>query len=178
RRAAPPLDRLEAARGEPEQVGDGLVLAGLTQLLDRYLEWVVVRDSRGRLDHLGQRPVGDALAVGQRTADEHRRAFEPFEELSREPALPDAGIAVDREQVGATVSAGARVGVLEQLELGFSSDQRRRDCGSRWRAVEDAGRPPSPDPVAEALDVERTDVLGLHPWAREAVGVWTDQHLP
>ena len=46
------LDRLEHARGKPEQVGHGLVLAEGAQLLDRDVERVVVRDPGGALDHL------------------------------------------------------------------------------------------------------------------------------
>ena len=94
------LDRLEHARGEAEQVGDGLVLAARAELLDRLLDRVVVGDPGRRLDHLGERPVGDALAVRQTAAGEHGRALEPGDELADEPALADAGLAVDRERGG------------------------------------------------------------------------------
>ena len=59
--------RLEHAGGEAEQVGDGVVAAAGAQLLDRLLHRVVVGDAGGDLDHLGERPVRDALAVRQRS---------------------------------------------------------------------------------------------------------------
>ena len=82
------LDRLEHADREAEQVGDRLVLAVRAQLRPRLVERVVVGDPRGRLDHLGERPVRDALAVREAAAGEDGRAFEPGDELAREPALP------------------------------------------------------------------------------------------
>ena len=81
--AALALDGLEHAGGEAEQVGDRLVRAALAELLDRDLERVVVGDARRVLDHLGERPVRDALAVGQRAPGEDRRALERLEELAR-----------------------------------------------------------------------------------------------
>src|SRR5205823_556855 len=90
----------------------------------------------------------------------------PLDPFAREPALTDARVTVDREQMRAAVSDGAFVGVLQELELGLASDQRRRDPAARRCSVENRLSPPSPNPVAEALDVERTDVLGLYPSAR------------
>ena len=62
------LDGLEHARCEAKQVGHGLVLAEGPQLFDRDVERVVVRNAGGALDHLGERPVGDALAVREAAA--------------------------------------------------------------------------------------------------------------
>ena len=69
--AALGLDPLEHADGEREQVCDRVVAALGAQLRDRLLDRVVVRDPGRDLDHLGERPVRDALAVGKRAADEH-----------------------------------------------------------------------------------------------------------
>ena len=102
------LDGLEHADGEPEQVGDRLVLAAVAQLLLRVVERVVVGDAGRRLHHLRERPVRDAFAVRQAAADEHGRALEPGDELAREPALPDAGVAVDREERARGVSRTVR----------------------------------------------------------------------
>ena len=74
--AALGLDRLEHADGEREQVGDRVVAALGAQLRDRLLDRVVVRDPGRDLDHLGERPVGDALAVGKRAAGEDARALD------------------------------------------------------------------------------------------------------
>src|SRR5205814_10151877 len=132
------LARLRHAGVEPEQVGDRLVLARLAQLLDGYLERIVVGDPGRRLDHLRERPVGDALTVWQRTSGQHSRSFQPLDELAREPALADAGAAVDREQVRAAVSNGAFVGAPEEFELSLAPDERRGDAAPSRRPV-DAG---------------------------------------
>ncbi len=124
-RAALPFERLEHAGGQTEHVGDGLLLAALAELRERLLERVVVGDARGRLDHLRQWPVGDALAVREASAAQDARALEPVDELPREAALPDAGLAEDREQMCTTVADRARERVLEQLELRFAPDERR-----------------------------------------------------
>ncbi len=101
------LDRREDPGGEPEQVGDGLDLARRAQLLEGLLGRLVVADAGRRLDHLGHGPVGDALAVGERAAEEGAHALERGGELADEPALADAGIAVDREEVRAPVADAA-----------------------------------------------------------------------
>ncbi len=123
--AALVVERVEHARGEPEQVGDLLVLAEDHQLLLRLGAVVVVGDPGGGLHHLGERPVGDALAVREAAPDEHRRALERGDELAREPALAHAGLAVERDEVGAAVADGALVRVAEQLELALAADERR-----------------------------------------------------
>src|SRR5439155_18142011 len=124
-----------------------------------------------------ERPVGDALAVRQRTSGQHSRSFQPLDELAREPALADAGVAVDREQVRAAVSNCAFVGVLEEFELSLAPDERRGDTAPSRRPVEDGADAPGPNSLAEALDVERADVFGLQAVARQPVGVGADQHL-
>ena len=124
--AALAFDRLEHANRETEQVGDRLVLARVAQLLERLLDRVVVGDAGRGLDHLGDRPVGHALSVREAAAPEHGCALEPVDELAREPALANAGLAVERDERRASVSDGAGVRVLEQLELGLAADERRR----------------------------------------------------
>ncbi len=130
--AALALERLEHPGREPEHVRD-LVGAALFELLERLLEGIVVGDACGGLDHLGERPVGDALAVWQAAAGEDARALEPVDELARETALADAGLAEDREQVRALVAHGAGEGVGEELELRLAADERRSRAGrAHW----------------------------------------------
>ena len=171
--------------GEPEQVGDGLVLAEGAQLLDRDVERVVVDDPGRALDHLGQRPVGDALAVGQAAAREHGRALERLAELAREPALADPGLAVDREEVRAAVAEGAVVGVLPAARarsrgptsgaccacgrepLGRSSPARARPRSARSRPFSSTGPTsststrPERQPVRGRADQELPGLGGL-----------------
>src|SRR5205823_7990714 len=104
---------------ESEQLCDRLVAATLDQLLLRRLHRIVVRDAGRRLDHLGQRPVRDALAVGQRPPGEDRRPLDPGEELPDQTALADARLAVDREDVRPAVADRTSERVLEELELGL-----------------------------------------------------------
>ena len=69
------LGGAEHAERDREQVGDGLALAAEAELLERLRRRRVVGDPGGRLDHRGERPVGDALAVRQRAAAERRHAL-------------------------------------------------------------------------------------------------------
>ena len=57
------VDRFEHAGGETEKIGDGIGRAARAELFDRDIERVVVGDVGRALDHLGERPVRDALAV-------------------------------------------------------------------------------------------------------------------
>ena len=78
-------------RRQPQHVRDRLLGAALAELLERLLERVVVGDARCRLDHLCERPVRDALAVGERATDEAARALDAVDELAGEAALADPG---------------------------------------------------------------------------------------
>ncbi len=64
-RAALSLESFEHAGGETEHVRDGLLLAAFAELRERLLERVVIGDPGRGLDHLGKRPVRDALSVGE-----------------------------------------------------------------------------------------------------------------
>ena len=158
-RAALALERLQHPGGEAEHVGDGLLLAALPELREGLLERVVVGDPRGGLDHLRERPVRDAFAVGKAAAGEDARALEPVDELAREPALPHAGLAEDREEVSAAVSDRPRERVLEQLELRLAPDERcarAERAGGAFDRVHDAPRAQRP---VQPLELERTGVL-------------------
>ena len=158
-RAALSLERLHEPCRETENVRDGLLGAALAQLLERLLERIVVRDAGRGLHHLAERPVRDALAVRQRTAHEHARPLDPVEELAREAALSDAGLAVDREEVRATVAQAAVERVLEQLELGVATDERCARADRTARAVEHVHDPPRAEVAVDALELERAGVL-------------------
>ena len=138
-RRAVALERLEHARREPEQVGDRLVLAAGLELLERLLDRVVVRDPGDSLDHLGERPVRDALPVRESAALQHRRALEPVDELARQAALADTGLAVDREQVGAPVADGPVERVRQAARAPTRGRSAARGCSRtsrptlRWR---------------------------------------------
>src|SRR4029077_19691069 len=119
-----------------EEVCNGLVLARLPELLVCALQRVVVGDSGRSLDHLGHRPIGHAFSVGEAAAAEHRRAFEPVDELPREPALAYPGLAVQRDEGRVAVANGRLEGVLEQVELGLAADERRLERPHRAARLE------------------------------------------
>ena len=64
---------------------------------------VALEDAGLRLDHLAERPEGDAVAVGQAAAlppgDQVRRALDRLEELEHEPALADPRHADERDEL-------------------------------------------------------------------------------
>src|SRR5207247_8954428 len=108
-------------------VGGGAGAAGGPKLADGLLDRIVVGDTRRDLDHLGERPVGDPLAVREAAAGEDRRSLDTGQELAREAALADTWVAVDREEVGTLVALCAREGVGKQLDLLLPPDERRAD---------------------------------------------------
>ena len=171
------LHRGQDPGGQAQQVGDRLDLAGGAQLLERLLGRVVVGDACSSLDHLGQRPVRHPLAIRERPAGEHRGAVEARDELAREPALPDTGVAVDGEEVRAAVAKGAVVRVREQLELGVAPHERSLESAPPRRPLAHADGLPRPHGRAAPLQLERTDVLRLDAVVRQPVGAGADQDL-
>ena len=94
------------------------------------LDVVGLEDACLRLDHLGERPEADALAVGKRAAlapeDELGvllAAFDRGHQLTDEAALPDAGDADERDELGRFLKSRARERALQQLELAFAADE-------------------------------------------------------
>ena len=176
-RAPLALERLEHSGGEAEHVRDRLLLAARAQLLEGFLERVVVGDPGRRLDHLRERPVRDALAVREAASGEDARALDAVRELAREPALPDARLAVDREQVRAAVPHGPRVRVVEELELRVAAHERRARTDRPRAAVERVEDAPGAVRGTEASQLERAGILEHEAAAREAVRRGAEQDL-
>ena len=146
-----------------EQVGDRLVLAatrGASSAPSSSGSSSVMPAEAFTISASGQYVTPSPY--GQAAAEEHGRALEAGDELAREAALPDAGIAVEREERRAAVANRAREGVLEQLELALAADERRRE----------AARSARPAPTTQttrcaatgfspAAQVERADRLEL-----------------
>ena len=130
-----------------EQVGDRVALAARAQLLERLADRVVVGDARGRLDHLGERPVRHALAERQGAAPKDRRALDALDELVDEAALADAGLAEDGDEVRAAVADRARERVLSSCS---SISRPTNGAAASARCVCDATS--SELPAAERLD--------------------------
>jgi hypothetical protein len=177
-RASLTLERLHEARGQPEDVRDGLLRTALAKLLERLLERVVVRDTRRGLDHLRKRPVRHAFPVRQRAAHENARTLDAVEELACDAALPDSGLPVDGEEVRATVADGAVEGVLEEIELRLASDERGARAQGSPRAVEHVDHPPGPKRPVDPLQVLRPDVLDDEAARGKPVRRGPDEDLP
>ena len=175
--ASLPFERFEHSGGEAEDVGDGLLLAALTQLRECLLEWVVVGDPGRGLDHLGERPVRDALAVGQAAPRENAGALETVHELAGETALADPGLAEDGEEVRAPVPNGARERVLEELELGLTADERRAWTPGTGGPVDRVHETPGSESGAHALQLQGAGVLDHQACACEAIRGGPDQDL-
>ena len=101
----------------------------LGQLPFGFLGAVRLEQARLRLRHLGQRPVGHAVAVGKRAAlapvEEVGVRVDSALELVDEAALADPGHADERHQLRRTLLPRPREGPREQLELALAPDQRR-----------------------------------------------------
>ena len=176
-RAALAFERLHQPCRQPEDVRHGLLGAAFAELLERLLERIVVGDARSGLDHFAEGPVGDALAIRQRTPHEHARSLDAVEELACEPALSHAGLAVDREEVRAAVPQTAVERVREELELCLPSDEWRARAEPTYRAVEHVHQPPGSKWPVDALQLERAGVLDDEACCREPVRGRADQDL-
>jgi hypothetical protein len=85
---------------------------------------VVVEHAGLGLRDLCQRPEGDAVAGGE-TAAAHHAGLRGGGEFRHEPALADARIPVDRDQVRAPLARDAAQQAGKELELGVAADDRR-----------------------------------------------------
>ena len=174
--AALAVDCFEDAARQAEQVGHRLRRAAVAKLLDRDVERIVVGDVGRALHHLGQGPVGDALAVREAAALEDGRAFERGEELVHHAALADARLSVDGEEMRAPVADGPGERVLEELDLVVPPDERR-DRDPCRRAAVGADRDPDPDGLLAAPDLDGADIVDLDPAERQPVHARADQDL-
>ena len=176
--AALGFDPLEHAHGEGEQVGHRVVTATGAELGHGFVDRVVVRDPGRDLDHLCEGPVRDALAVRERAAGENCRAFHAVRELTREAALADARLAVDREEMRATVADHASKRVVQQLELVLAADEARRYRLDAPVVLGDALELPHGERIVEPLQLEEAALLGVHDRQRQPARKRADQDLP
>ena len=123
-----------------------------------------------RLDHLGERPVRDALAVREAAARRARsRPRAPAMNSRARRLLPTPGLAVDRERGARGGRGAARSKVFcEQVELGVAADRAARRS-ARARAARPSRRRPRARPrsARRGRELERADVLDLDPAERE-----------
>ena len=137
---------------------DPAIEAGV-ELRDRLLGARLLGDPEPLADHLGQRPVGDPVAVGQAATGVKEEvvceAVGVVVELPAKPGLADARRPGDSHQArDATVEAGVEE-VLDQPQVGVATHEWRLQallalCAPD--AADDARRPPEADRLVLALE--------------------------
>ena len=168
--APPQAEQLREARLDERalvRVGDVLARASRAASSSAGLPAPRPRGSGAHAHHLGERPVRDALAVGEAAAamppDGVGDAVDVLLELPAEPRLADAGDAGDRRRAARLRSSARRVEqLLDEAQLAVAADERRLETGRlRWppRAGDDAQRAPQPDRLGLALELVLARVL-------------------
>ena len=163
-------------------VGDVLGERGL-KLLARGGAVLPLDDLEAATDHLGQRPEGQAGAVGETAplmpptllVD----AVDVLEELPQQPRLPQSGFANDRDQLRATLRGTDLGGVDDQPEFTISSDERGLEPDAAQRAAgprHHAQRRPSMNGLRPSLDLMVTGFLVDNRRLGSAVGDVIHQH--
>ncbi len=111
---------------------EDVLLEGGAQLLGDCRGLVVLDDAAAHPDHVGQRPVGDALAVREAAAavpvDRRRDAVEVLVELPAEARLADAGDAGDRDEMRLSLVGAEVKQVLDLAQLAIASDEGRLEA--------------------------------------------------
>ena len=95
----------------------------------RILSRIVVGQPGDRLEDLGERPVGDALAVREAATDEDACAVEPPDQLADKAALAHSGLAVDGHEVGSPLGDDTLLQPEEELEFPVTTDERGAHAG-------------------------------------------------
>ncbi len=138
----------------------------------------------GLAHHLHQRPVGDALAVGQATPGEHGRPVRHGRaELADHPGLADARRAQHGEQVAGAFLDHGLEGVLQPAAFPVTPDDRGGEAVGRGPAAGTRGRVDQPDQsvhpqrVALALDDQGAERAHRDAVPDEAVGGVPDEDL-
>ena len=145
RRAGPPGPRRRrcrpgSRRGPAVPPGSAMSRSMTSRdLVPRLGHGVGVLDAGVVLEHLGERPVGHAVAVRQAPSPQHQRGrvavLHAVEELAHQPALADAGVTEDRDDVRPCLLDRACVRAPQDVELGVAADHRRaRGTGLRGSA--------------------------------------------
>ena len=134
-----------AALFEPEQLREprldpGALLGVGEVLLERFPElagrrlWMFLLGDPGpHAHHLGERPVRDAVAVGETAAampvDVAHQPVDVALELRREPRLADPGDADDRDEPSPALLARGVEEIFDQPQLPLASHERRLETG-------------------------------------------------
>jgi hypothetical protein len=150
---------------------------------ERRLGRIAFEQPQVLLQHLSERPVGDALAVGQAAArpPEGRRVLvaEPLPELPREPRLAHAGVAHHRHDVRAPITRDSAERRLEQSELALAPDEGAPEAADAARPHQRQGAHEAAalDPSRLALRLHRRRLLELKRATRSRNGALAGEDL-
>ena len=129
------------------------------------------------LDHRDNRPVGNALPIGQATAGQHP-GVDAAQELSGQPGLADAGHAQDGDQAAGALLRDVREGFTEHPQLPAPAHQRRTGTTRpRVGLVADLQQPVGGHRLALALQPKRLEWLCGHRVLHQAPGLGADDDL-
>ena len=173
---------------EPDRGGDSIcdvrailrVPDEIPHLGTRRLRRVRLRDAGRRPDHLGNRPEGDPLAVGQTPTPERACPLGfPNDELVHQPGLPQARITHDGRHAADTLGGRLVEGTVELGQLLVPPDQGRiqPSCqrrGPRRHAHEAERR----NPLGLAFEFERVDGLDLDGITNQPSRLLAEKDLP
>ncbi len=155
-----------------------------TELLPRHRRGLFLDDPGPRADHLGQRPVRDALAVGQTAS------FVPIplvtdpvdvlEELPEQPGFAAAGVAEHRDQPGAPRRRAVFRSGDQRLQFVVSPDEQRLQPDSATSTAgprDDPQRHPGVDRLLATLDLMHARILIGDRRVAGPAGDVVDEHL-
>ena len=155
------------------------------ELCERRVGRIVLADPAPHPHHVGQRPVGHALAVGRTPApvpvDHLGEAVEVLVELPHQPRLADPGDAGDRHEMGAALVGAGVEQVLDLAQLALAADERRLQAlrlERPARARDDPHRPPQPVQADLALELVLAGILEDHRRLGRAPGRVAHEHPP
>jgi hypothetical protein len=131
------------------------------------------------LDDLHERPVGDPLAVGEATAEEHGRlALDVVGELSGEARLADARGRQDGAEARHAAVPCLLVHLDQTFQLRPAADERGLEAAGESRRLRiDAHQPPGWHAVCLALEIEIVHRLQLDGVAHELAGRVPEEDL-
>ena len=145
------------------------------------VERVALEDPGVRLHDLAERPVAQALAVGQRAAlpppDQLRVTVDELEELADEPALADPGHARQGHELRLEIAAAAIERLGQEADLALAPDER--GTGALLEVEPEARarreRLPHHDRLALPFCGDRLRLAVVDHVARRAIGCLRDE---
>ena len=148
------------------------------ELVQRLLGRIPFGDLRDLPHRLGERPEGDAVAVGKAaTAEDRDLALDRADQLVDEARLADARLPDDGRQPAAALLDRVAELTVELLELALAADHRRIEAPWPLGVLAHAHEPVRRHSLGLALQLERLDLLDVDVVAYEAVREVSQQDL-